>query len=119
MSKDFPAWRYDPVTREGRVFDTADDVPEGWVDRLGAEGEVVTVKVKGGAAKAPEPKDDGTMTRAEIMAALKGGGVDFKVTAKTDELHDLLKGKVMEVLTQRNIEFDADADARTLLAKLG
>ena len=125
MSK-FHAWYYDPKTGEGRIFDDPADVPEGWVDRVPEPGSEAPAPAKAAKAAAPaaaspakagaEPKG---MTRTEIMAALKGGGVEFKATSKTEELHDLLKGKVMEVLAQRNIEFDADADVRDLLAKLG
>lgn len=120
MSKDsFPAWFYNPETKEGQIFESADDVPEGWVDRLDGEPKVVGSKAKAPKAQKTEPTDDTSMTRAEMIEALKNGGVEFKVTAKNAELHDLLKGKVMEVLTQRQIAFDADAPVRDLLEKLG
>ena len=90
----------------------------GWVDRVPDKlAEPETAKTK--ADKAVDDSADTAMTRDEIMTALKGGGVAFKATAKTSELHDLLKGKVMEVLAQRNVEFDANADVRDLLTKLG
>jgi hypothetical protein len=116
----FHAWMYDPKTGEGRIFDDADDVPKGWVDRVPEEGgEEPEVKTKAKSEPKDKPVADASvMTRAEIMTALKGGGVDFAVTAKTEVLHDLLKAKVTEVLTQRSIAFDADASVRDLLAKL-
>lgn len=120
MSKDFPAWRYNPKTRQGQIFDNADDVPTGWVRRLPEEGEdePVTTKAKPAAKQAAATGEREPMTRQELMTALKGGGVTFKANAKNEELHDLLKGKVMEVLAQRDIAFDADADVRDLLAKV-
>ena len=118
MSGNFHAWRYDPKSGEGRIFTDPADVPRGWVDRVPDKlDEPETPKSK--ADKAVDDSADTTMTRNEIMTALKGGGVAFKATAKTSELHDLLKGKVMEVLAQRNVEFDANADVRDLLTKLG
>lgn len=30
--KHWPAWRYPPDGGEGRIFDSKDSVPEGWVD---------------------------------------------------------------------------------------
>lgn len=117
----FPGWRYNPKTGEGRQFDSADDVPNGWVDRVPEDGDDEPApKAKPAKADKPAtPADDGAMSRQEMIAALKGGGVEFKATMKNEELHDLLKGKVMEVLAQRNIPFDADANVRDLLAKLG
>lgn len=111
----FPAWFYDPETQTGQVFNNADEVPEGWVDRLDGEPTVVGSEAKPAKAE----KADKGMARQDIITALKNGNVEFKATMKTEELHDLLKGKVMEVLAQRNIAFDADADVRDLLAKLG
>lgn len=117
----FHAWRYDPVTGEGRIFDNEDDVPAGWVDRVPEVGDEApapkAARAKAAPATAPAT-DDKAMTRAEIIAALKGGGVEFKVTEKTEVLADMLKSKVVEVLTQRQIAFDADAPTRDLLAKL-
>lgn len=116
----FHAWRYDPKTGEGRVFDNEDDVPKGWVDRVPEEGDEPAKVAKAAkepvAGKAPKPEEPKPMTRQELMAALKGGGVTFSATAKNEDLHDLLKGKVMEVLAQRQIAFNADADVRDLLA---
>lgn len=113
----FPAWYYNPTTLEGQIFETADTVPDGWVDRL--DGEPTSI---GSKLKAPKPATEpvvGGMSRKDMMEALKAGGIEFKVNMKNEELHDLLKGKVMEVLAQRQIAFNADADVRDLLKLLG
>ena len=76
MSKIFHAWRYDPKTGEGRIFDNEEDVPKGWVDRLPEEGEEPAKAPKAAKPKAETPAPAGDapepMTRNEIMAALKG-----------------------------------------------
>ena len=113
----FPAWYYDPATKQGQVFNSADEVPEGWVDRLDGEPTAIGSKPRTPAKEKPAA-DPAAMTRKEITEALKAGGISFSPTEKTETLHDLLKGKVMEVLAQRNIAFDADASVRDLLAKL-
>ena len=113
----FHAWFYDPVTRQGQIFNSADEVPEGWVDRL--DGEPSAIGSKPRPAAMEKPVDDPTaMSRKEITEALKAGGISFSPTEKTEALSDLLKGKVMEVLAKRNIPFDANAPVRDLLAKL-
>lgn len=112
----WPSWRYDPETKEGRIFEAPDDVPEGWVERLGDEP---TAKPKPAAKPAKTDDDAAPMARKDIMAELKNGGIAFDAKAKSTDLYDLLKGKVMEALTAKNITFDAEASAADLLKLLG
>lgn len=35
----WPGWRYDPVTKEGAIFQHPDEVPEGWTDSPWASAE--------------------------------------------------------------------------------
>lgn len=107
MSDDkFPAWFYDPETKQGQVFQSADDVPDGWVETL----DDALTKVEKAAP---------VMARKAVIAELKNGGIEFDAKANTADLYDLLKGKLMEALTAQNIEFDADASAPELLKLLG
>lgn len=43
--KFWPAWRYSAECPEGKVFNTADDVPDGWVDHPSKIGNNVPVAV--------------------------------------------------------------------------
>ncbi len=98
----FPASRYDPVARTGAVFESADDVPDGWVARLPEPGE--------------EPETPDELTRAEIVSALTEGGISFSGRSKTDALHALLRDELTKVLTTRGVEFDPAASTAALLA---
>lgn len=108
----FPAFYYDPETHEAKQCAGPDDVPEGWVETIGAEAPAKPKRQKTDDAAVP-------MARKDIMAELKNGGIAFDVKAKTADLYDLLKGKLMEALAAKNIAFDADASAADLLKLLG
>lgn len=107
-SDDFPAWFYNPETREGRIFETADAVPDGWVTGLdGIE-----------AASGDETKP---MTRKELVDALTNGGIAFDKRATVADLDALLREKATEALVKRGLSADElkAEDTRALLARIG
>lgn len=69
--KFWPAWRYSAECPEGKVFATADDVPEGWVDHPSKIGKVEAPAAPTGqtAKKADEPKKEPTKAEAKRAAA--------------------------------------------------
>jgi hypothetical protein len=104
VSKDFPARMWSP---EGKtdVFHRAEDVPAGWTPyHPNSAPEAVT----GAVEVLP-------MERADIIAALNAGGFEFKKNAPTPALYKQLRARLVEHLTTAGVEFDADADAKTLL----
>lgn len=111
MAEKFPGWRYDPATGEGGLFNSADEVPDGWLDHVPPPGAPL--------AQEPAVSVRKPMTRAEITAALDSGRISYDPKAKADELHALLRDKVIAALKARAIAFDEAADTRDLLALLG
>lgn len=107
---DYPALKWHPETGESRLFDKAGDVPEGWLDTHPAN----LARVQADAAAAPKPVKL-SLSRTEIQAALREGGIDHNIKASTKDLHDLLRERCIKHLTEGGIEFDAAADTKTLL----
>ena len=107
----FPAYMWSPEG-EKRVFEKAEDVPEGWLDHHPNhfDGRKPPPPAK---AAAPTP-----MTRDEIVAALDAGAIPFSKNAGTKALYDQLAAKVVEALKERGIPFDPKADTRVLLGLL-
>ncbi len=113
----FPGLRWDPKTGNCETFNSAGDVPEGWLDHHPDD------PAHGGsprAAKADKPaaadKVELPLTRKEIMEHLKAGNVTFSPTLGTAALYELLVTSAKEALTAAAIEFDpAETNAVTLL----
>jgi hypothetical protein len=81
VNGDFPTWRYGP-DGQSAVFQSAEDIPEGWEDHPS--------KIKGASDPSevgPAPRRPG---KAEIMKDLKRGGVPFNPMSPTSELFALL-----------------------------
>lgn len=114
---DFPSWRWDPETKEGRVFDRAEDVPEGWLSRHPDHqaDDTTTALTK--------PADPDKLTREEIVKALNDGGIEFKKNMGTAALEKLLRESVgafvigVEGSTLSQTEVD-DMSTKALLALL-
>lgn len=84
----WPAWRYNPETGQGQIFQSADEVPLGWSDvppgttPPGEDGAIIVdesrigaVVTEGGAAELPEWNKDelaalGQTKLAEILTAM-------------------------------------------------
>lgn len=110
----FPGMRWDPKTGENQTFQSAGDVPEGWIDHHPNDGEQGTPPKA--ARPAPADKVELPLTRKEIVEHLKAGGVAFTITAGTQALYDLLLASVQGALTEQKIEFDpAETNVVTLL----
>jgi len=117
--KRFPGWRYNPDTLEGRQFDRAEDVPEGWVDTLNTpEDAPASVEEAIAPAKPAATSARAAMTRTEITAALTSGAIQFQKNTSTAALLELLRTNVHAALTAKGVEFDPDTDVRDLLATL-
>lgn len=90
----FPGQRWDPASGDTKVFQTAGDVPEGWLDHYPSDEEKSDAK-----SAAPKPAADALpMTRAQVIDYLKAGTVPFQGNAGTKALYDLLVASLKEAL---------------------
>lgn len=105
---------------ESEIFTDSSLVPEGWQDdpaKFTADGELV---------KPPETGDDDKttaavalpMARADIVAALKAGKVEFKGNAKTGDLYALLLSALLAHAKEAEIEVPEGATAPDILKLL-
>ena len=111
MTKDpnYPAMKFHPQTGESRVFHTAEDVPEGWLNKHPAHVDDTKPAPAQKSATLP-------MTRDEIKAALDAGEIAYKKNAGDKALYDLLVASLKTHLTEAGIQFPEDADGPALLA---
>lgn len=108
----FPGMRWHPVTGANQVFQSAEEVPEGYLDYHPSnppEGAKEAETVKETATALP-------MSREEIVKELSDGGIAFKANAKTEKLYSLLVEAVKTHLTASEIEFPETANGPELLA---
>ena len=104
--------RWNPETGEAQVFAKDADVPEGWLDHHPADPAYAAPDEEAASQnKTPKPKP---MTKGELTAALKSGGIEFDNDAKVAELDALLHGKLREVLTARGAQIADTATTREL-----
>lgn len=115
MSKEhFPSMRWHPETGEARVFNAAHEVPEGWLDAHPNDPKAKAAEPAGDSAGEGEPaKED--LTRAQIIAALTEGQIEFSKNARTGPLYVKLTEAVKANLAARNITFEQDAPTSALL----
>lgn len=107
--KDGPTMAWDK-DGNSQVFPSAAEIPEGFSDRHPADLAHSTLKE-------PTPPKPNTlpMTKAEIVEALKAGGIEAKPNMGAKALYDLLLTSLRDVLTESQIAFDPEADAPALL----
>lgn len=74
----FPGWRFGPDGQKG-IFESAEDVPEGWTDN---PNDFPAAKTK--------PDDPNKASREELYLALEGRGIPFDKRWKDDRLKALL-----------------------------
>lgn len=85
----WPAWFYPPETdpadpaAHGRIFQRAEDVPEGWAHHWEQHGANLN--------REPPPPTEITLTRSELRAALAKRDIAFSPTAGRAELNKLLQ----------------------------
>jgi hypothetical protein len=85
----WPSWFYPPDTdpedpsAHGRVFDHAEDVPEGWLVHWGLHGSNL--------AREPAPPVEIPLTRREMQAELTKRDIAFPPQAARAELWRLLQ----------------------------
>lgn len=103
------AWN--PATGEAGVYDK-DAVPEGFLDHHPNDPEKGTAP----AAAADDVSKDPPLDRAELLDALKEGGVEHNPNATDRQLDAALKGALRKVLTARKIEYTKNDSTRQLLA---
>lgn len=110
MSKDknYPAYKWHPQTGDAKIFESASEVPEGWLDTHPANLKNVTTD-------APK-SDELPMSRDEIKDALKAGNIEFVSNAKTPALYALLVENLQSHLKDAGVEFPENATAPELLA---
>lgn len=107
----FPGMRWDPNTGEAQVFQSAAEVPEGFLDYHPSNPpEVVKVATEAGATDALP------MTREEIIKELTDGGIPFKAKAKDAVLYAALLDALKAHLLASEIEFPETATGPELLA---
>lgn len=112
---EFPGMRWDPVTGEGKVYEKAEDVPEGHLN-YHPHGDSAPPKK---ADAKPAAGDALNLTKDEVKAALKAGKIEFKANAGHKALYDLLVTSVKAELVKAEIEHDAaSTDAKALLELL-
>lgn len=95
--------RWHPTTGEPQVFKDDETPPDGWLTYHPADPE-----------KAPPKPPEIGMTKAEMIEALKGGGIAPPATATAAELAGLLTTALVSNLTMRKIEYPADATVKEL-----
>lgn len=103
----WPAWRYHPETGQGQIFESADEVPEGWTDLPPG------VTPAGEEPIAIDPSLIGVTTGADgtLVDAGAGEGTVVKPTAeelaKTHKKADLVA--MLELMAEKDdtIEFSA------------
>jgi len=84
----WPSWFYPPETdhadpsAHGRIFDRAEDVPEGWAADYRAHGVNLD--------REPPAPPESTMTRSELKTELSRRDIEFPPTAAKAELQRLL-----------------------------
>lgn len=110
-----------PTSGESRVFHDHETPSADWLDHHpndpNADKVDSTVKrdaeadaiVRANAGKLP-------MTRDEIKSALDAAEIPYAPNAKDKTLYDLLVKSLVAHLTENNIPFPEDADAKQLLA---
>lgn len=84
---EFPAFRYDPETGEGRPFQHAEEVPDGWVDhpnKCKSQPEAV------GEFEYQLPALD-DMTKVDITKQLDKRKIPYNKSWKEDRLYALLE----------------------------
>jgi hypothetical protein len=109
----FPAYYYSP-DGEARIFQSADEVPEGWTTKH-PDHHIDDKKPE----PAAPPVDK--LTREEVIAALVSGGIEFKKNAGTAALEKQLRESAIAYLTDKDggqVSFPADISTRKLLALL-
>lgn len=112
----YPAMMWHPETGENRIFNSADEVPEGWLDTHPNNKDAA--EQRKAAAEARNPPATLPLTRAEIVKALGDGGINFNPRAATKALYDQLLGELKKTLTEAGIAYEQEADAKTLLGLL-
>jgi hypothetical protein len=105
----FPGMRWHPTTGENQVFQSAEDVPEGYLDYHPSNPPEGAEPVKAAPDALP-------MSREEIVKELSEGGIAFKANAKTEKLYGVLVEAVKAHLTASEIEFPETANGPELLA---
>jgi hypothetical protein len=101
-----PTYRYGP-NGEAEIFTDSTLVPAGWTDTPTSAGEEAP----------PAPADHG-MARADIVAALKAGNIQFKANAKTSTLYDDLLGALISHAAAQEITVPEGATAPDILKLL-
>lgn len=107
--KSFPAMKWHPETGESGIFNSASEVPEGWLDHHPNAKEPIKEKEVVKPTGLP-------MTKAEIQDALKTGGISAPANASAKSLYDLLVTSLRDHLTEANVTFPETATAPELLA---
>jgi hypothetical protein len=74
----FPALMWHPETGEASVFNSAEEIPEGYLDKHPKHAGDVKPIVKT------------ELSRSEIIAALRERGIEFAPATGTPKLYDLL-----------------------------
>ena len=102
-----PVNRWHPETGELGVFEHAHEAPADWLSKHPNDPNYIK----------PELVKDSVvrMERADIVEALNAGGFEFKKNAPTAALYAQFRERLVAHLTETGVEFDPEADARTLL----
>lgn len=104
---------WDPKTGQKKVFDTPEEREvAGWLDHHPAD------EAKNGPAAVEKEDQDPPLDRAELIDALKKGGVKFSADATDKQLDNALKGALRKYLGEKKIEFAKTDSTRALLAKV-
>lgn len=105
---------WDPKTGEKKVFDTPEERDvAGWLDHHPKD------EAKNATDQKPTNEDkDPPLSRAELLDALKKGGVKHNADATDKQLDNALKGALRKYLADKKVEFTKEDSTRTLLAKV-
>lgn len=112
-----------PKSGEMKIFEDDEKEPEGWLSTHPSNLAAFTGtadKPKATAATKPAA-DPAALTRPEIIAALKAGSIDFKITASTVALLGTLTDALVAALKEQGVDPDAIADMspREMLTAVG
>lgn len=91
----WPAWRYSP-TGEAKIFERAEDVPEGWEDNPN-NFKKYEIKQSKGSPEGKSANDDFQSKKyPELREIAKGLGLEVKVGMKKTDLVELITAKLAE-----------------------
>jgi len=107
---EWPSWRYNPKTGKGQIFQSEDEVPDGWVEHYND-----TTPGK----RAIEGHEEGEESRENpTNRVVPGSGGDEEEPEELEDIDDITAGIIKKRLDRRGVPYPASADKPKLYALL-